>query len=165
MNKLLPILILLIAGLGCSNTTKVSTGPSDTAQPGSSTDTRRYTINQTKSFGNLEMTIGEIAVEKGKVTIGVTMVNKSKETLTCYPDQGELVVGKIQYDSNLLQSTGGLGGEIHPGVEKRGNMAFYDQNESLSLDDVNQINLRLGTVYGDNILRSTKIDWTINLNG
>ena len=153
-----PFLVLLFVVLGCGNSTKVATGSN--TPPANSYPAKRFTINQTKTFSGLSVTVGEIAFETGKITVGVTLRNDTKDTLTAYPDQGQLVEGKHQVEANLIMTNGDLSGDIHSGVEKAGSIAFID-NEHL-VEPSGDITLMLGKVFTPR-LNSTEIKFPLTL--
>mgnify|MGYP003393085867 CR=1 FL=1 len=159
----LPIFLLLVAILGCGNSTSVNTGSKQPVSVANTSSVRRVNINQTKTFGGLDVTIGEIAIEPGKITVGMTLKNPTKETLTAFPDQGDLLIGSKQLESNLFMATGKLGGEIHAGIEKSGSLAFLDPNNSVDPSTLTSIDLKLGTVYGKSLMKTTDVHWTIGL--
>ncbi|MGD9629959.1 MAG: hypothetical protein AB7V18_12005 [Pyrinomonadaceae bacterium] len=102
-------------------------------------------------------------MEKGKITVGMTIINPTKETKTFYPNQGELVIGSTQMSSNAFLDSGDTSGEIHAGVEKRGSIAFIDENKTVDPATVKQIKFKFGKVYGENIMRSVDADWDLAL--
>lgn len=162
------LLALVFVVIGCGNSTKVATGPtnintSSATTADSSQEPRRVQVNQTKEFGGLQITLGEIAMEKGKITVGMTIINPTKETKTFYPNQGELVIGSTQMSSNAFLDSGDTSGEIHAGVEKRGSIAFIDENKTVDPATVKQIKFKFGKVYGENIMRSVDADWDLAL--
>lgn len=168
MKNMIFVALILALVLGCSNSTKVSTGnsvatASNSTSPSDSTSIRRVLINQTKNFNGLDVTIGEIALEKGKITVGITLNNNTKETMTTYPDQGEIIIGRIQLDNNMFSDSGDLGGEIHAGVEKQGTLAFLDSQSAVDMAAVKEIDFRLGTVYGKNFMKQQEIKWPVQI--
>jgi hypothetical protein len=117
-NNPLIFTFLLFLILGCNQTTKVNTGNTATSTAPESKNIKRFQINQTKTCGGLDITVGEIAIESDKITVGMSAVNKSKNVLSFFPDQKNLVIGTRQLDVNMFLGEGKISGEIQPNVEK-----------------------------------------------
>jgi len=79
--------------------------------------------------GGLSITVGEIAIESDKITVGLTAVNKSKDLLSFYLDQKNLVIGTRQLDVNMFLGEGKISGEIQPNVEKTAALVYLDKRQ------------------------------------
>lgn len=163
MKNISVIVVLIIAVLGCKQATKVETGAtSSTNQTSSSANIRRVKINQTKNFNGMDLTIGEIAIEPDKVTIGMTVNNKSKDTLAFYPDQHSIVIGKSQLDAEMFGTEGDISGEINAGVERSASITFKGDGK-LNPQEVKQIDLKLGDVLNMKVYKTVECNWTLEI--
>lgn len=162
--KNIPILLFILFLLfGCKGTTKVDTGSNSipaqqTAVPG----VRSVHIDQTKTFNGLEIKIGEIALEKGKITIGMTVTNTTKDSVRFYPNQKAIVIGKTQLDASLLTGDK-VSGELQPGVERSDAIEFDDRDGKIDPATVAAITLKLGPVYSMKTFKNTEVDWQLEL--
>jgi len=165
VNSLLPLLFLVVV-LGCNQGTKVNTGAS-TSDNASSTkskgEVRRVTLNQTKVFNELEITIGEIAIESDKVTLGMTIKNNAKDPRTFYPNQHSIVIGKRQLDARMINNGQAVSGEINSGIERSDSLLFEDKETGINPADVKQIGLRLGPVYSMKNFKNVEVNWDLDV--
>lgn len=86
--------------------------------------------------------------------------NQSDKPLTTYPDQGKLVIGETQIDSNMFASDS-LGGELLNGATKEGYVAFKLPS-TINADELSEI--RLVWSHYASFLDDTKYDVTLTLN-
>lgn len=80
-----------------------------------------------------------IDYDNSSVHVRMTIANNGQDSVTTYPDQGKLIIGKKQFDANIFASDN-LGGEILSGVEKEGEVIFYVDVEDLeAVDEVRMV--------------------------
>lgn len=106
----------------------------------------KYSIRQEYNVNGLKIVIGEIELRQNRVLIGVTVKNEVEDTLSFYPDQGEIVMGSMQLDSNMFMTDGDVSGDIRPGVEKSAVIHFLTP-EGKDVPDEDSVTLYFGTVY------------------
>jgi hypothetical protein len=161
----IPLLFLCLVVLGCGSSPTVRTSSNGGQLPQSPErgQIRRVSVDDSSSFNGLKVTVGEVALLPGQIVMGMTIENTTNETLTAYPDQGNIVVGNTQYEASMFEGSGKLGGEIHAGVQKQGSIVFNDPNATLDYLTIQSLDLRLGRVYGKRYPRPTEISWTVKL--
>lgn len=149
---------------GCSQPAKVSTS-NTVATPALPVlnDVKSYQINQTKVCGDLSVTVGEIKVENEKITVGVKVVNTSKNLLSFYPDQKNLAVGTRQLYVNKFLGEGKISGEIEPNTEKTGSIVYIDQDKKINPAGTKQIELHFGEVINTKSSQSVSCDLFVEL--
>lgn len=126
--------------------------------------TRKAVINKDYTINGLIIKVTEIEIEDDKVLIGTTLKNPTKNKLSFYPDQGNVVIGSMQLDSNMPMVEGDVSGEIQAGVEKSGVIAFnVPDGKTLNPNTVTQITLHWGDVYNQKTYASKEFDATLTI--
>ncbi len=150
--------------VGCSQTIKVNTtNTGNTTTVPISNDVKKYQINQTKVCGDLSVTVGEVTIENEKITAVLKVVNNSKNLLSFYPDQKNLVAGKWQLYVNKFLSEGKLSGEIQPESENTGSLVYIDQDKKINPLVIKQIGFHFGEVINVKSSESVPCDLSVGL--
>lgn len=162
--KFLPFLFLLLMVPACGSQSDKVQAPSSAneAVKRAETGSRTADINQTRSFGALDITITRVALEKGAIAVGMRLKNTGNKELRVYPDQGSVLVGNRQFEANMFHTEGDVSGEIYPGIEKVGSVGFEDKVGDIDPATIKQIDLRLGDIY-DARFNKISLHWTIDL--
>jgi hypothetical protein len=163
-------LFLIFSLEACSaDSEDVSTGSEEPESSASnnekkSENVKKYSINQDFQVNGLNIKIGDIKVQSDKIIVGLTLKNNTKDKLSFYPDQGNVVVGSMQLDADLFGGNGDVGGDIQAGVEKSGVIEFITPDgKSLNPNEVKEVELHFGEVFNENSLNSSSFDQKINL--
>lgn len=161
-------LALLVAACGgAPSSAGTGSGAKPASQPasaGQNTTEARHEINKEFAVNGLKVKIGEIVVRKNEVVVGMTVTNASQHKLSFYPDQGNVVVGNLQLDANLLLTEGSVSGDIEPGVAKEGVIHFSaPAGKNLDPNQVKQVKLNLGKVFDNDAFTTADFTQTIDL--
>lgn len=128
-----------------------------------------YDVGWSDDKSGVITTIDHVVIEEREDTLnggtynvlGVhfKLQNQSSEPLTTYPDQGKLVIGETQIESNMVASDR-LGGELLNGATKEGYVAF-DLPETVNFDSLSEI--RLAWSHYTNVIDDTGYDIKLTL--
>lgn len=121
-----------------------------------------YEINETYEVNGLTIDISTIEVSDDDVKIAMKLTNNSENTLSFYPDQGDIIIGNKQVGANMFMTDGDVSGDIHAGVEKSGTIRFI-LDDDISTDDIEEITLKLGDVYNDDVISVEEFSEVITL--
>jgi hypothetical protein len=124
------------------------------------TETQKPTpkVNEGKKFeaavsqvvNGLTINIAEVKIEKDKISVGMNIENPTGQKLTFYPDQGSLVVGDMQLESNMFMGAGDVSGDVNAGVKKDGVIVFTaPEGKELDIPSITELKLNFGTVFND----------------
>lgn len=146
-------------------TQPTSTTPrQNTQQPAAPTpsDVKDFNAAVSQTVNGLNINIAEVKIEKDKVSIGVNIQNPTQQKLTFYPDQGSIVIGDMQLDSNMFMGTGDVSGDVNAGVKRDGVIVFtVPEGKQLDIASVKEIKLNFGDVYNDSTYKSQEADITV----
>ena len=121
-----------------------------------------YEINETYEVNGLTIDISTIEVSDDDVKIAMKLANNSENTLSFYPDQGDIIIGNKQVGANMFMTDGDVSGDIHAGVEKSGTIRFI-LDDDISTDDIEEITLKLGDVYNEDEFNAEEFSETLSL--
>lgn len=121
-----------------------------------------YEINETYEVNGLTIDISTIEVSDDDVKIAMKLTNNSENTLSFYPDQGDIIIGNKQVGANMFMTDGDVSGDIHAGVEKSGVIRFI-LDDDISADDIEEITLKLGDVYNEDEFNAEEFSETLSL--
>lgn len=121
-----------------------------------------YEINETYEVNGLTIDISTIEVSDDDVKITIKLTNNSETTLSFYPDQGDIIIGNKQVGANMFMTDGDVSGDIHAGVEKSGTIRFI-LDDDISTGDIEEITLKLGDVYNDDVISVEEFSEVITL--
>src|SRR5699024_7099012 len=129
-----------------NNETKKSKGDSNNENK-----EKKFDVNKEYNLDGFIFEVETIEVTEKDVKIYVSAENKQDESLTFYPDQGEIVIGDKQLSSNFLMNKGDSWGDIHSGVKKSGMFKYVADDEGLKPSEITEIKLIYGNIYYDNL--------------
>lgn len=142
--------------------TKVENGSEVIKEEGEEVDDGIYEINETYEVNGLTINISTIEVSDDDVKIAMKLANNSENTLSFYPDQGDIIIGNKQVGANMFMTDGDVSGDIHAGVEKSGVIRFI-LDDGISADDIEEITLKLGDVYNEDEFNAKEFSETLSL--
>ena len=131
-------------------------------EEGEEVDDGIYEINETYEVNGLTINISTIEVSDDDVKIAMKLANNSENTLSFYPDQGDIIIGNKQVGANMFMTDGDVSGDIHAGVEKSGVIRFI-LDDGISADDIEEITLKLGDVYNEDEFNAKEFSETLSL--
>jgi hypothetical protein len=162
------LILFVFLALGSGDDSGVDRGSDSSGQTTSSAgqeeteDSKtKYQVMQEYDVNGLIIIIGEVEVQSDKILVGITVKNNSSNKLSFYPDQGSLVIGSMQLDSNMFMSEGNASGEIMPGVEKTA-VIYFTTPEGNTIPEDKTITLYLGDVYNVDTYASSN-DFTVTI--
>lgn len=158
--SLLVMVLFVFLALGSGGDSGVDRGSdsgqsTSTSQEEASESSTRYRVMHEDTVNGLKVIVGEIEVWSDKVLVGITVKNESSDKLSFYPDQGSIVIGSMQLESNMFMSEGSASGEIMPGVEKS-SVIYFTTPEGQVVPDEKTITLYFGDVYNVDTYSGTK---------
>ncbi|HWO95762.1 MAG TPA: hypothetical protein VNM45_05390 [Bacillus sp. (in: firmicutes)] len=103
-------------------------------------------------------------LKKNKVVVGMTVKNTTKDKLSFFPDQGNVVIGNLQLDADLFNGKGNVGGDIQAGVSKSGVVEYaVPDGKSLDVDKVKEVQLHFGDIFNEKSMDAKPFDQVIKL--
>lgn len=165
--SVLVLTLFIFLALGSGDSSDVDRGDGDNATEVDSSkktdnDKDKISIQKDYTVNGLKITIGEIELHKDKVVVGITLKNKTENTLSFYPDQGNAVMGSMQLEGNMFMTEGDISGDIHGGVTKSG-VLFFTAPEDKELPKEKSITLHLGDVYDEDSFSAKEFKATLSL--
>ncbi|MEH7116154.1 hypothetical protein V7128_01845 [Neobacillus vireti] len=111
---------------------------------------KKFDAAVSQVVNGLKINIAEVKIEKDKVSVGMNIENSTQQKITFYPDQGSVVIGNMQLESNMFMGTGDLSGDINAAVKKDGVIVFtVPEGKELDIASIKELKLNFGTVYDD----------------
>lgn len=108
------------------------------------------------------MGLGDIKILEDKIEVGVNITNTTTKKLIFYPDQGHLVIGDMQLDSNMFMESGKIGGEVEAGVKENAVLVFpAPDGKKIDVKSVTQIKVLFGDVTTDDFMTNKPVEFTI----
>lgn len=128
-------------------------------------DTKKVSISKDFRVNGLDISLGEAGIKSDGISLGMTIRNTTKNKLTFYPDQGNIVVGNMQLEANMFLNDGDVSGEIQPGVEKSGIITFkVPDGKTLDPNEITSIQLHLGNIMNHKTFESKEFDQALQVN-
>ncbi len=119
-------------------------------EPEEKIDQGVYKVDYNENINGLEIEIPEIEVTKRKILVTILTKNTTEETISFYPDQGDIIIDDTQIGANMFSSKGDVSGDIHSGIKKEGILVFLAGDKEFSVENINKVRLNLGRIYSDN---------------
>lgn len=111
-------------------------------------------VNAEKDFKYMQVGVGRMLLKPDVIEVELTYENLTDETVSWFPNQGQLVVDNIQLETDVLASDQ-ISGEVRPGVKSSGIIAFKPpRGQSLDVPSVKTVNFYLGTIYPEDLTKS-----------
>lgn len=171
---LLFVVAALMLVLGACSESDVKTGgtPNSTEKKTTTTETKpapkvdnSKTIDASKQVVNvvgMQVGLGQIKISEDKIEVGVNLANTTNQKLTFYPDQGHLVVGDMQLDSNMFMEQGKIGGEVEGGVKQQAVLVFpAPDGKKIDMKSVTSIKLTFGDVITADYMTNKPVEFTV----
>ena len=170
-NKTNLIILLFAAGLffifGCDNRPQyINNGKSTnnySAPASNQTILSKFSANQTKDFGGLSITVGNVIFDDNKIICLLKIKNTTKNKISFFPTQGNLVAGSLQLAADSLSSSVDLSGDIYEGIEKSGEIQFTDKDNKLDLSKLEKFDLRLGKTFDEKTYKSVEVNFPVEI--
>lgn len=148
---------------GTPNSTEKKT--ETTAQSAPKKDDGSKTVsasNQSVNVLGMQVGLGDIKISADKIEVGVNLTNTTNKKLTFYPDQGHLVVGDMQLDSNMFMESGKIGGDVEGGVKQNAVLVFpAPDGKKIDVKSVTQVKLIFGNVTTDDFTQNQPVEFTV----
>lgn len=117
---------------------------------------------QTVTVLGMKVGLGEIKIAEDKISVGVNIENTSDGMLMFYPDQGQLVTGDMQLDSNMFLASGNIGGDVHSGVKQDAVLEFLaPEGKLIDVNAITEIRLIFGDVVAEDFMSSEPVEFTV----
>jgi hypothetical protein len=171
---LLSVLLVLVLGAcgssdvktgGTGNTTEKKTETKPTKEASKEDNIKKVDATAQKvNAAGMQVGLGEIKIEEDKISVGINLVNTTNAVLNFYPDQGHLVVGDMQLDSNMFMTEGDIGGEVQGGVKQDAVIVFtVPEGKKIDVKSVTQVKLVFGDVVTADYMTTKPVNFIIKV--
>lgn len=166
MTKLLIVSSLALGSVtGCAaQPTDVQTGAKNNVEATATKQTqeKRFNANFSKDFDGVKVNVAEIVIKEDRVEVGINYQNNRSKKINWFPDQGQLLIGDMQLNVDILTQTGLTTGEIVPGAKSEGVLTFIPPAEKkIDISKVKELKFHLGEIISEDFMSQTKVDFTI----
>ena len=166
------LVVVIASALFGGDEETVSTG-SNTSESTTSQNQEKETTADSKTIDataqkqtihGLEIGLGEIKITKDKIKVGMNLKNTGSDSVTFYPDQGNVVIGSMQLDANLFLTEGDVSGDIMAGVEKEGVIEFLaPEGKEIDVETLTEVKFLFGDVTTADYMNSDPANFTVTV--